>query len=247
MEDKIQSIHICFWFLEMDYNPVVKIEELSSSIKSIINQDLMYNNEGIHNLISMPRIQGMSKDNMYFFTMSLINANLSINVKEEMDNDEAILLVNNLIQLLYDLLKRIYDVEIIYTSIKLELISLDMKKKSEFSQILHLNEDDYHDFSLRKGFNKDDYYINYIINLNREYNYNISKPANNIQRDLFDRTMLISLQEATLSKEYLLYIIEINDRYAYNNDSKYRTSKENIRGMILELKDILENHKYKRI
>ena len=44
--------------------------------------------------------------------------------------------------------------------------------------------------------------------------------------------------------DILIIMIEINDRYSYNNDRDYRTKKDIIRGMILEIKDILKNKKY---
>ena len=40
------------------------------------------------------------------------------------------------------------------------------------------------------------------------------------------------------------FIVEINDRYAYNKKPEYRTGKESIRGMIIELKKIINDKLY---
>ena len=58
---------------------------------------------------------------------------------------------------------------------------------------------------------------------------------------MFDRSMLISLSDAKINKKVLNTVVEINDRLAFNNDSNYLTTKENIRGMVSEVKDILNN------
>ena len=51
--------------------------------------------------------------------------------------------------------------------------------------------------------------------------------------------MLISSSEAKIGKEYLDIFYEINDRLAYNLDKEYLTTKENIRGLIMEVKKFL--------
>ena len=104
--NKIKNIYINYWFSEMDYNPAKHVNELEKEIKSIIDTPIMYNNTNQLNNISMPRIEGISKDNKYFFTMSLINALLSINIDEDISKDQAILLINNNVQLFYDILKK---------------------------------------------------------------------------------------------------------------------------------------------
>ena len=80
-----------------------------------------------------------------------------------------------------------------------------------------------------------------MFNTGKEINFNIGlngniKPS---QNDMFDRSMLISLRDANVTKRTFNTVIEINDRLAFNNDGTYLTTKENIRGMISEFKDIL--------
>ena len=122
MQNKIQNINISYWFKELDFNPKEKINELQNEFNSIIDTPFLYNEEDIGKLISMPRIEGISKDKKYLFNMSLINANLFIDVGD-LDYDDVILLINEKVQVIFDILKDVYDLDIIYTSIKLQMIN----------------------------------------------------------------------------------------------------------------------------
>ena len=242
--NKIKNIYISYWYQELNFNPAKKINLLEKEITSIIDAPLMYNNDNNLNNISMPRIQGLSNDKKYLFTMSLVNAFLSINITDDMDDDEILLLINNNIQLFYDILNNVYDAKILYTSIKLESIDESSNHKEKLIKLLNLPKETYEELSFKRGMIKDDYYINYIISYTKEYNFNVLKKDNATEQDLFDRSMITSLANATLNKEFLLTIVEINDRYAYNKNPEYCTTKENIRGMIIELKKIINNKLY---
>ena len=243
MQSRIQNVLISYWFKKIDYNPKEKIEYLTDAIKSVIDTSLMYNNEDANRLFGMPRIEGMSNDKKTLFSMSLINSTLRCNVNG-MDDDEIILLINNYTQLFYDILKDVYNVEILYTSVKLEIITDNIDSLTFLSDKYQLGKRKYEDLSFKRGFIKDNYYVNYIQNSGREYNFNVEKKDNSLDQDLFDQTLLISLSDAKLNKEYLLTTIEINDRYSYNNDNTYRTKKDDIRGIIMELKEILKTEDY---
>lgn len=244
--NKIKNIIISYWFNELDYNPSNKVLELEDEVKSIINEPLMYNDEKRNINIAIPRIQGISSDKKYLFTMSLINAILSINVSD-IDIDDAILLINSNIQLFYDILKRVYDVKIIYSSIKVEMIDESKTVKNKLIKNLKLSDKEYENLSLKRGFVKDNYYINYILDYGVEYNFNFNNNTKAHEEDLFNRSMITSLEDAKLNKEYLLTVIEINDRYSYNINKNYETKKDDLRGMIIEIKEILNNKLYDEI
>ena len=245
--NKIKNIYLSYWFNELDYNPSNKVNDLKDELNSIIDAPLMYNKDDSLKNISVPRIQGMSSDKKYLFTMSLVNAFLSINFNDSIDMDEAILLINNNIQLLYDILKNIYEVHIIYSSIKIEMIDEEIDAKSHLVKLLNLSDNNYEDLSFKRGMIKDEYYINYILTYSKEYNFNVKTSGEVIEQDLFDRSMLTSLSEAKLVKDFLLTVVEINDRFAYNHDKNHETKKDDIRGMIIELKEILNKEKYYEI
>ena len=242
--NKIKNIYLSYWFNELNNNPADKVLELEEEVKSIIDEPIMYNDDKTHNNLALPRIQGMSKDKKYLFTMSLINAILSINLNEDKDDDEVVLLINNNIQLFYDILTKVYDIKVLYASIKIEMIDEDKKIKDKLTNNLKLSDDNYENINFKKGFIKGNYYINYVLDYSTEYNFNFNDIKNKTEEDLFNRSMITSISEASFSRKYLLTVVEINDRYSYNLDKNYVTKKDDLRGMIIELKDILNNHLY---
>ncbi len=238
----INNVVISFWFDELAFHPKDKINELQEEIKSIIDTPLLYNEEGINHYISMPRIQGISTSQDVSFVMSLINCHLTINVSNK-DIDEVILLLNNDIQYLYDILVEIYGLQIRYTSLKVQIV----EELNDAAMVLANRfgiDKKIEDFSIRRGYIKNDYYINILSSSSKEYNYNIERKEQYIEQDSFDKTMITSLQNAHKNKEFINEIIEINDRNAFNKDANYLSKKDIIRGMIIELKDILKTKEY---
>lgn len=245
--NKIKNIYLSYWFNELEDNPSNKVFELEDEVKSVINEPIMYNEDKSHSNLLLPRIQGMSTDKKYLFTMSMINAVLSININEDIDNDAAIMLINSNIQLFYDIIKRVYDIKILYSSIKIEMVDEDKKAKDKLINILKLSMDNYENLSFKKGFIQDDYYINYILDYSTEYNFNFENVNKLTEEDLFNKSMVTSISEANLNREFLLTVIEINDRYSYNLDKNYESEKDALRGMIIKLKEILNKELYNKI
>lgn len=240
--NKIKSLSISFWFKELKFNPIDKINKLEEYLGNDYLKPLI-NNMDINSNLSIPRYQFISKDNKNIFMGTLINCNLIFNFKEEMDYNDVILLANSNMQLYYDMIKEVYDIDIKYTSLKIEMVNDNDDIINSFVKNNNLPNNDYEDLSLKKVIAKDNtYYLSYIENTGKEVQYNYVIDNNNkpSEQDLFDRSMVMSLSEATSKKEFLFTIIEINDRLAYNLDKDYNTTKENIRGMISELKSFLE-------
>ena len=138
--NKIKNVYISYWFNEIDYNPAIYVNKLQEEINSIINTPIMYNDSTLLNNISMPRIEGISSDKKYFFSMSLINAFLSINLSEDILEDEVILLINNVSQLFYDILKDVYNTRILYTSIKIEFVDNRYSATEECDGLILITE-----------------------------------------------------------------------------------------------------------
>lgn len=242
MKNKVNNVIISYWYKELMINPISKIEDLENSLNTMFVKPFLVNNMEVGRNLSMPRIQAINSDKTMLFTMSLVNATLSVHYNEEVSYDDIILMINENTQLFYDLLKEIYDVEIVYTSIKMELMKEEENPCLYLKGKLNLEDMEYEDLSFKKVICKDDtYYINYMFNTGKEINFNIGvkgsvKPS---QNDMFDRSMLISLNDANVTKRTFNTVVEINDRLAFNNDGTYLTTKENIRGMISEVKDVL--------
>ncbi len=239
--NKIKTIYISYWFNELDNNPASKVYELEDEVRSIIDEPLHFAEDNDHNNLIIPRIQGISHDNKYLFTVSYINAILTINVND-ITIDEAVLLINSNIQLFYDIIKRIYNIDILYSSVKLEMIDDTKKAKENLIKCLNQENRDYDNLTIKKGFRKESYYINYFMEYTTEYTFDFKKEYS--ENDVFNKSMVTSLKDGKKIKEYLFTVIEVNDRYAYNLDSAYRTTKDELRGLIMEIKDILNKEDY---
>ena len=238
---KINSITINFWYKELLDSPSNKVFELEDNLNSLLHNHFMYSDMPSKENIDIPRVQCISDDKKIYFTMSLVSATLTINVSE-MDKDDIVLFVNENIQLLYDVLKDLYNIEIIYSSIKLEATKQDNKVIDKLVNKLSLSKDDYEDLSFKEVKKVDDtYYECVVLNSSKEINFDIQVPVENPkENDLYTRSMLISTSEAKVGKVLLTVNYEINDRLSYNNDKDYLSTKESIRGLIIELKDFVE-------
>ena len=238
---KINSITINFWYKELLDSPSNKVFELEDNLNSLLHNHFMYSDMPSKENIDIPRVQCISDDKKIYFTMSLVSATLTINVSE-MDKDDIVLFVNENIQLLYDVLKDLYNIEIIYSSIKLEATKQDNKVIDKLVNKLSLSKDDYEDLSFKEVKKVDDtYYECIVLNSSKEINFDIQVPVENPkENDLYTRSMLISTSEAKVGKVLLTVNYEINDRLSYNNDKEYLSTKESIRGLIIELKDFVE-------
>ena len=240
---KIRNITINFWYKELTENPSNKVLELESNLLSLLHNNFMYSEMPVGENIDIPRIQCLSEDKKLFFTMSLVSSVLRITV-DDMDNDQIVLFVNENMQLIYDVLKELYNIEFLYSSIKIEASKQDNKVREKLAEKFSLGKDEFEDVSIKRVRKvEDSYYEALTLNSTKEINYDINVPVKNPkENDLFSRSMLISTSDAKVGKEFLSVNYEINDRLAFNNDKEYLSTKESIRGLILEFKDFVTNH-----
>ena len=239
--NKIKTIFISYWFDELENNPGTKVYELEDEIRSIIDEPLRYAEDNDRTNLIIPRIQGISHDGKYLFTVSYINAILTISV-DNITIDDAILLINSNIQLFYDIIKRIFNVKVLYSSIKIEMIDESKKVKDKIIKCFNEEKKDYDNLSIKKGFKKDNYYVNYFLEYSNEYTFDFDKKYKD--NDIFNKTMITSLKNARQTKEYLFTVVEVNDRLLFNQDPDYQSTKDELRGMIMEIKEILTKELY---
>lgn len=239
---KTNNIIISYWFKPLDYNPITKIQELEKSLEDFIKPCLVSNAPICHNL-NIPRIQTTNKERNSFFSISMINCIVNLNVKDK-DYDELVLFINENMQLYYDMLKDIFDIDILYSSIKMEFQEKNIDANKFLMKKYDLRGEDLEDISIKKVSKSDDYYINYNICSGHEINYNFTisnQEERPTDEDLYFRGMVTSVKDAVSEIPILSIGIEINDRYAFNKDPNYKTTKESIRGMIQELKKLFNN------
>ena len=162
---KLKQVIISFWFKELEYNPICKVNDLENGLNNYFNKPFFINEEEPFINIGIPRI--VANNNKYSFNMSLVNANLIINLDNE-DYDQVMLTINEMIQLFYDILMEVYNLEIIYNSIKIECSEV-IDNKKEIQKDILISANNYEDFLVKTSICKDDkYYINKTISLVKE-------------------------------------------------------------------------------
>ena len=186
----INNVTLCYTFSELDDNPIEKIDELQKNLDSVFHSQIMFNNN-LKNYydINIPRLQIISNDKKIHFMMSMMNVIININT-EGLDNDDVILEINEKVQFFFDLLKDLYHVDILYTSIKIELSGEQNDVIEELTNKYHINEDCEDIYVKYVSKIDDSYYLCKIDNSSKEINFNIQlkngvKASDN---DMFLRT-----------------------------------------------------------
>ncbi len=240
---KLRQVIISFWFKELEYNPICKVGELENSLSIYFQSPFLINEQEAFQNIAMPRIIANSTDNKSF-NMSLVNANINILLLENSDKDEVIMKINEITQFLYDILKEIYQLDILYTSIKVELSEVVNNKLDIQKDIFKDNSLEFEDFYVKTSICKDNkYYINRIINLNKEIKVDIKLPKNAkpIEHDMVTRSMLVSLNKSKETANVKNKIVEINNRLSFNNDETYLVTKDDLRNLLFEFRNLLND------
>lgn len=239
---RVKQVVISFWYKEMEYNPISKVGMLEKELNNYFKAPFLINDKEPFINIGFPRIIAQGHDKKSIFNMTLVNANLNINYNNEVDIDDILLEINEKIQFLYDALKSIYELEILYASIKIETTNevfnvLDLQK-----ELINEKNNDIEDFTIKKTYKKDDkYYLNITKMLTKEVNIDIKLPKN-IQineGDMITRSMLVSLEDGKVVGDILNNLFEVNNRLGYNNNSNYRVTKDEIRDLIFEFKMLI--------
>lgn len=238
-----KQANITFWFKELEYNPICKVNVLESELSNYFHNPFLINEQEPFINIGMSRIIATNENN-YLFNMSLVNANLNINLININDKDEIILKINELTQTLYDILKEIYNLEFIYCSVKIEFSEYIEDKDLIKKDYLINNDIDYEDFQIKTSISKDNkYYINNIIAIMKEIKVDINLPKGIKlnDADMLARSMLVSIDSSKKGLDVLNKTIEINNRLSFNNDEDYLVTKDELRYLLFEFKTLLDN------
>ena len=243
---EIKQAVISFWYKELEYNPMCKVGELENSLASYFPGPFLINEQEPFVNISMPRIIARANNEIFHsvFNMTLVNANLNIGFNNG-EKDDIVLKINEMMQGMYDVLKEIYDISVVYSSIKLEIIerieeTLDVQK-----ELLADTNHNLEDFMVKRSLLKDNkYYLNEITTVTKEVKVDIKVPKNvkPNEGDMMARSMLISLKDSKVIGNIKNTILEINDRLAYNNDPTYLVDKDSLRNLLFEFKLLLDEY-----
>lgn len=146
---KAKNIIICYWFKELENNPLDKIDELEKSLNNEFLRPFYTKDMPLGMNISLPRIEGIDKDKISYFNISLINSCFTYQVNDDMDLDDIILYINSKAQLYFDVLKEVFNVDILYTSLKVEFVE-ENYDISSLVKLLKLKDDNYEDELVNK-------------------------------------------------------------------------------------------------
>ena len=245
---KFKQAVITYWFCELEYNPISKVGELESNLGSFFKSPFLINEQEPFINIGMPRIIANGINNDINFSMSLVNMNLNINLMNFNDIDDIVLKINELSQTLYDVLSDVYDLKILYASIKIE-VSENIRDKFKIQkEYLLNNEFEYEDFLIKTSFGKDNkYYINNTVTISKEVKIDIKMPNKALpnEADMLTRSMLVSLDGNNSCVDVKNKVNEINNRLSYNLDKNFYVSKDELRDLLFEFK-MLINHELKK-
>lgn len=238
---KFKCASIVFWFNELTYNPICKVNNLEQSLKTYFDSHFLINDAPPFINIGLPRIIANNNDKKIYFDMSLVNTNFTIDLVDYNDLDSIFLEINRNSQFIYDILKEIYDINFLYCSIKLEMFSNVSNKVLLQKELLKENDMIYEDFLVKTSICKENkYYINKINSLEKNITVDIKLPKDIPLNDgdMLIRSMLVS----TSNNGDNIYnkIIEVNNRLNYNMDKDFVVKKDDLRNLLFEFRELIK-------
>ena len=235
-----KHLNISLWFKELNINPGDKVKEIEESLNGYYNPPFIYETKSDNINIQLPRVIGINKEENKSFNMSLINASMDFNFNIK-DIDELMLIINENIQVLYDTLVNNFELEIIYSSIKVDILKKEENKEETIKSLIK-EKNLLEDLLLKRGYSKGKYYINITDNINNEVKYDIKVPNGVMpnEQDMLARSMLISLEEAKIGSTIHGIVFEMNNRCEYNKNKEFRINKDEIREFIFDIKQELK-------
>lgn len=243
---EIKQAVISFWYKELEFNPICKVGELENSLASYFEEPFLINEKEPLVNINLPRIIAQKGDEnlRFIFNMTLVSANLNISFNN-VSKDEIILKINEMTQIIYDVLKEIYNVSVVYSSIKIEFFERIEETLTVQKELFKISNEDLEDFMVKFSLKKDDkYYLNEITTVTKEVKVDIKLPKNvkPIEGDMVARSMLISLKDSKVVGNVKNTILEINDRLTYNNNPDYLVNKDSLRDLLFEFKILVDKY-----
>ena len=225
---KYNAMRVTFWFNEID-----NFKELQNILDAELNKYFSpFNLTGVPSNFDpiIPRINSNTLGGHTIFNMSKINAQISTSF----DNDY----VNNLTKCyeyvkqkaeeILNVLTQKCNINILYSAIQ---VNCEYEEKNPVEKILNniFNKDSDENYAeIGARFSKkidDKYYYNISINDAKVVSF-----TKKIEQGSKSQTIIIPLipeREVTVEKTVLAFVVEINDKYSYNQIGDYNTTKEN--------------------
>lgn len=223
---KIKDSAITFWFQKQP-NPKIYVDKFNDILKEHFFD---FNIIGVPANIdpAIPRLTAVSSSNHSNIEISLINARLRTNFDENYSEDinMCINYLKERILKLFEALKSC-DINIVYSAI---FINLEEKENNAVEKIKE------HFLKIENLETVDEIGVRFSQVVDNKFYSNIS--FNNSKQIKLEKIFegnkgeiifpLISLNDASEIENYLSVSLELNDKFAFNLDSNYSTSKEEL-------------------
>lgn len=237
---KIKNIIVTFWF-----NQIGNFKELTEEFNNNLNTYFP-----VWNFINLPanfepiapRINAQSGSGHSIFTMSRINAQISTNYDQNFNED-----VNKCMLYIEERAKKIYEnisnqgIDILYSAIfvNLEKDEEHPIEKIEKNLLKAEIKGNINELGIRTAVVKDNKYYR-IITLNNAKDYTMQKQIKPEENNII--IPLISLKDATMTKQYISMSYELNDKYSFDNVDAYNNNINTINDMFENVKEDLKNN-----
>ena len=191
---------------------------------------------------SLPRITATSLNGDYDLMMSQINIQLTRKKSADLDNEfeKVIEEMKTIITEIYNSVSQVYNADTLYFGINCQVdIDDDNPIQTLKSKYLKNISENIEEMNLRYStVEKNKYYTNTALSNTIEYNLQIPLTKDQEKNIVIDT---MSTSQFNKVKSFIQMNLDINDKYAFNNDSNYRTTTEEIQKIIDEMKNTINS------
>lgn len=237
---KVENI-MCSLFFQRIEAPRSKIDKLESSnlSKYFI---VPFNPQPIPNDAPpvLPRITATSLNGDYELMMSQVNVQLTRKKAADLDEefDNILEEVKSMLEEIYNSISQIYEKELLYFGINC-LVNIDDDEPIKTLQNKYLKNisNNIAEMNLRYStVEKDKYYTNIVLSNTTEYQMQVPLTKEQSQLIVLDTLSTSQFNEV---KKIIQMNVDINDKYSFNKDCNYRTTNDEIKNIINEIKTTL--------
>ena len=237
---KIKNIVVTFWFEKYDNTKGI-FEELNSKLTEYFPA---FNYMGLPANVDpiVPRINSQSKSGHTIFNMSTINVQITTNYDGNFNEDfsKCIDYMEERASKIYNLLIS-KEVKVLYSAV---FVNLEKEVDNPIQTIQQnllsssVNENTFSEVGMRASMVIDNKYYR-ILTINNSKDFTMQKQITPGQNTII--FPLISLNDATITKEYISISYELNDKYSFDSNENYTNNTEIIKNMFLTVRDDLQN------
>lgn len=225
---KYNAMQVTFWFNEID-----NFKDLQNILDKELNKIFSpFNLTGVPSNFDpiIPRINSNTIGGHTVFNMSKINVKISTRFDNDYVNDftKCYEYVKQKSEEIFDVLTTDCNIKVLYSAIQ---VNCEYEEKNPVEKIVKNifnkdNSENYAEIGARFSEKVDDkYYYNISINDAKVVSF-----TKKIEQGAKSQVIIIPLipeRKVTVEKTVLAFVVEINDKYSYNQIENYNTTKRN--------------------